>query len=164
MMCARMVAADEKDLISRTGRNVTMSGWIKIGAEFITFLARSCRFRILRSLTGLKRQDMLNASSSHFDPGLKNFPHVLGFPLRGGPRDGSVVSFLHFGGAHGSTKNAPLAARMSPASSKPFDLGPKLVSAELHHRHRARSGDNGRHPGRLAADHTSAPSIHVRST
>jgi hypothetical protein len=24
--------------------------------------------------------------------------------------------------------------------------------------------DNGRHPGRLAADHTSAPSIHVRST
>jgi hypothetical protein len=39
MMCARMVAADEKDLISRrTGRNVTMSGWIKIGAEFITAL------------------------------------------------------------------------------------------------------------------------------
>src|SRR6266404_2771165 len=40
MMCARMVAADEKDLISRrTGRNVTMSGWIKIGVEFITALA-----------------------------------------------------------------------------------------------------------------------------
>src|SRR6266446_5886070 len=39
MMCARTVAADEKDLISRrTGRNVTMSGWIKIGAEFITAL------------------------------------------------------------------------------------------------------------------------------
>jgi hypothetical protein len=34
-----MVAADKKDLISRrTGRNVTMSGWIKIGAEFITAL------------------------------------------------------------------------------------------------------------------------------
>src|SRR2546429_7520738 len=40
MMYARMVAADEKDLISRrTGRNVTMSGWIKIGVEFITALA-----------------------------------------------------------------------------------------------------------------------------
>jgi hypothetical protein len=36
-----MVAADEKDLIScRTGHNVTMSGWIKIGAEFITALTR----------------------------------------------------------------------------------------------------------------------------
>jgi hypothetical protein len=35
MMCARRVAADEK----RSGRNVTMSGWIKIGAEFITALA-----------------------------------------------------------------------------------------------------------------------------
>jgi hypothetical protein len=35
-----MVTADEKDLISRrTGRNVMMSGWIKIGAEFITALA-----------------------------------------------------------------------------------------------------------------------------
>ena len=35
MMCARRVAADEKS----SGRNVTMSGWIKIGAEFITALA-----------------------------------------------------------------------------------------------------------------------------
>ncbi len=34
MMCARRVAADEKS----SGRNVTMSGWIKIGAEFITAL------------------------------------------------------------------------------------------------------------------------------
>jgi hypothetical protein len=34
-MCARRVAADEKS----SGRNVTMSGWIKIGAEFITALA-----------------------------------------------------------------------------------------------------------------------------
>jgi hypothetical protein len=33
-MCARRVAADEKS----SGRNVTMSGWIKIGAEFITAL------------------------------------------------------------------------------------------------------------------------------
>ena len=33
------------------------------------------------------------------------------------------------------------------------------------HMSRSRApGDNGRHPGRLAADHTSAPSIHVRST
>jgi hypothetical protein len=35
MMCALRVAADDKS----SGRNVTMSGWIKIGAEFITALA-----------------------------------------------------------------------------------------------------------------------------
>src|SRR5262249_2008492 len=34
------------------------------------------------------------------------------------------------GGSHGSTKNASLAVPMSPGGSKPFDLGPKLVSAE----------------------------------
>src|SRR5262245_56483467 len=33
-------------------------------------------------------------------------------------------------GSHGSTKNASRAVAMSPGGSKPFDLGPKLVSVE----------------------------------
>jgi len=46
----------------------------------------------------------------------------------------------------------------------PFVARSVLAVHKVTSRLRDEERDNGRHPGRLAADHTSAPSIHVRST